>query len=412
MNILRIPALVSQMGDWNYYISSMTFNQISSYVKIIDEDLHKSKKLNDLLQRSITSNYKNIKNYINSHEDRFFNSIVLAVYEGDPKFREIDFEYENERYGTLGLLEFTGQEVIFSVDGQHRVEGIKAALNENPSIGEDEISVIFIGHRNDQEGLERTRRLFSTLNRYAKPVKKSDIIAFDEDDLVAITTRYLVNNNNLFTGNGISLERTLQDKDTTSFTTIETLYDCNELLLIGFLSENGISAGKLDEYKTKRPSDTMIHNFQDLCMGFWNDFQKTFDSVQNYVDSGKNSVSEFRNRQGGNLLFRPAGLSPFIKAVTFIKKREKIEYGEILRTFSDIDMSLSVDPWKHVVWNTQESKVMPNSRVLVEQLNVFLFEKRKQVNILTSAEKRKLMKQYSNKLMMTVPEVEEILNDL
>ena len=410
MNILRIPAIVSKMGDWSYYVSSMTFDQISSYVSKVDKELHKSEKLGELIQRSITSNYKNIRDYIITHEDRFFNSIVLAVYEGDPQFREIDFEYEDKRYGTLGLLEFTGQEVIFPVDGQHRVEGIKAALQENPSIGEDKISVIFIGHRNNQDGLERTRRLFSTLNRYAKPVKKSDIIALDEDDIVAITTRYLVDNNNLFTGNGISLERTLQDNDTTSFTTIETLYDCNDLLLSNFLRENQINISPV-VYKTKRPSDNIIGMFQEFCVEFWGNFQQSFVSVQSYISSEKNSVLEFRHRQGGNLLFRPAGLSPFIKAISSIRKREGIEYVEILRTFSNIDMSLNTDPWKHVLWNVQEGKVIQN-KSLIELLLIFLFEKRNQFSILTNTEKRKLTEQYASKLMMTVPDVEEILNEL
>ena len=46
--------------------------------------------------------------------------------------------------------------------------------------------------------MERTRRLFTTLNRYAKPVKKSEIIALDEDDIIAIITRELVEKYPLF----------------------------------------------------------------------------------------------------------------------------------------------------------------------------------------------------------------------
>lgn len=209
MKTIRTPAIVSEIGDWRYYITSLTFEQINAFVERLSNELHNSKKLSDLLQRSITSNYKKITSYILEHEDRFFNSIVLAVYEGDPQFREIDFEYENERYGTMGLLEFTGDEIIFPVDGQHRVEGIKKALLTKRDIAKDKIPVIFIGHRNDQSGKERTRRLFSTLNRYAKPVKKSDIIAIDEDDVIAITTRYLVTNNNLFKDERISLSTTV-----------------------------------------------------------------------------------------------------------------------------------------------------------------------------------------------------------
>lgn len=39
--------------------------------------------------------------------------------------------------------------------------------------------------RQEQER-ERTHRLFTTLNKSAKPVAKADIIALDEDDTMAI----------------------------------------------------------------------------------------------------------------------------------------------------------------------------------------------------------------------------------
>ena len=46
--------------------------------------------------------------------------------------------------------------------------------------------------------MEKTRRIFSTLNRYAKPVTTGDIIALDEDDTVAIVTRNLLESFPLF----------------------------------------------------------------------------------------------------------------------------------------------------------------------------------------------------------------------
>ena len=48
-------------------------------------------------------------------------------------------------------------------DGQHRVKGIKEAYANNPTIGEEDISLIFVVH-NDQNK-ERTRRLFTVLNK-------------------------------------------------------------------------------------------------------------------------------------------------------------------------------------------------------------------------------------------------------
>src|SRR5699024_5656182 len=108
--------------------------------------------------------------------------------------------YDNIETYQMGLLDFPGNHKIFPVDGQHRVEGIKAALLEKPELKDQKIAVIFIGHKNDEAGKQRTRRLFTTLNRYAKPVLLDDIIALDEDDVVAITTRFLLEEYDLFTG--------------------------------------------------------------------------------------------------------------------------------------------------------------------------------------------------------------------
>src|ERR1044072_5381949 len=230
---MKIPAIKSRIGNWDYYITTLTFEQVSTKVSRIDEQLHSSESLNDLIQRSITNNFLSIKNYILNQPELFFNSLVLAVYDDYPNWREIEVTYDDEETYQLGLLDFPGQHKIFPLDGQHRVEGIKAALDENPKLGAQQIAAIFVGHKNDQMGMRRSRRLFSTLNRYAKPVTMDDIIALDEDDSIAIITRELLETFDLFTSNRVTKNKNkaIQDNDKISFTSIITLYDCNYELL-------------------------------------------------------------------------------------------------------------------------------------------------------------------------------------
>ena len=90
---MKIPAIRAQIGIWVYYVSTLTFEQVAKYVKKVDDELHKSVLLRDMLQRSITDNYKNISNYILQQEERFFNALVLAVYDGDPRWHEVRLEY-------------------------------------------------------------------------------------------------------------------------------------------------------------------------------------------------------------------------------------------------------------------------------------------------------------------------------
>ena len=71
---MKIPAIRANIGTWTYYITTLTFDQVNSTVEKIDNQLHKSESLKDLIKRSITKNYKNIEDYIISQQEMFFNS--------------------------------------------------------------------------------------------------------------------------------------------------------------------------------------------------------------------------------------------------------------------------------------------------------------------------------------------------
>jgi DNA sulfur modification protein DndB len=184
-----------------YYTTNLTFKQINDLVKRVGFELYPSNLLKKKFQRSCTQ----IKDYILSQSEHFFNSLVLAVYDGEPKWVEMEIDFQNSDFYNLGFLQFSGEEKIFPVDGQHRVEGIREALKEKPELADETIGVILIGHSKTPEGMEKSRRIFSTLNRYAKPVRLGDIIALDEDDIVAIVTRELLETYPLFMANRVKV---------------------------------------------------------------------------------------------------------------------------------------------------------------------------------------------------------------
>jgi DNA sulfur modification protein DndB len=280
------------------------------------------------------------------------------------------------------LLDFPSKHKIFPVDGQHRVEGIKAALLENPDLGTTRISVIFIGHRNTEEGMQRTRRLFSTLNRYAKPVTMDDIIALDEDDLVAITTRNLLENHRLFLGKNVtkSNNKAIPNEDKDSFTSIITLYECNLEILKIYRFNNTTKSKKniksTSEFLKFRPDEHILSKFQIYVEDFWNNFIDAFN-LKNYIESkaSKKALSYRNNTDGGHLLFRPVGLLPFVKASCIIQKRNKKTFKSILKSLSNIDYSLNKEPWKQVVWNDYEKRMIMGNQPLTRQLFVFLYDK-------------------------------------
>lgn len=76
-NELKLPAIRSKMGIWVYYISSLSFSQVKNYVSPINDELHKSEMLSQMIQRSITENYKSIAHYLTSQEERFLMHLFL-----------------------------------------------------------------------------------------------------------------------------------------------------------------------------------------------------------------------------------------------------------------------------------------------------------------------------------------------
>ena len=69
---------------------------------------------------------------------------------------------------------------------------------------EEEVSVIMLvrDEADDEEFLRSYRRLFSSLNRYAKPTDQDTNIIMDEDDWVAILTRRLLTEHDFFLWKG------------------------------------------------------------------------------------------------------------------------------------------------------------------------------------------------------------------
>jgi len=366
---LRVPALCAHMGDWIYYAAFLKLRDIAERVFLADE-IHKHEGLRDMIQRSITSGHaESIKSYLTSKKQRFFNALVIGVYGGKPNFFELSLasgprlttsELPDYFKGALGILEFSGSEKLFAVDGQHRVMGIKLAVKQSKDIGDDEVIALFVPHSRDGAGMERSRRLFTTLNRYAKPVSKTDIIALDEDDIVAVVTRMLVEEYPLFkVFLKIKKGKQLQAKDTESFTTIETLYDC----LDAYLDDQERWA----DFKRTRPSDAKIKQYYDRAAELWDLVQEYFPEVRHLAQSEKDQevAAEYRGPHGGHLIFRPIGLVLIVDVIhEFVMKRRSL--SSTVRAVSRAPMELSGKPWNELLWNPVSNRMItaPENRAV------------------------------------------------
>lgn len=372
---LVLASLRAQMGDWTYYITFMKMGDLARRINAT-QLVYASKPLQELLQRQVLKNRtQEISNYLRNQKQRFFNALVVGTSGGDPKWHEtiitnkppgLGFELPGYLDGTLGFLILDGSEELFTIDGQHRVAGIREAIKHDPKLKEEEVCVILVRgitavrRHEDGEGFEKTRRLFTTLNRYAKPVSKKDIIALDEDDSVAIITRRLLEDYPLFSGTKISIKaaKSIPVGDKQSFTSIITLYDVLDVYL------SAGTKGQWKKFKRFRPgTEEEINELYYRASSLWDTYCKHFTSLQELKDSDPDEevAKKYRHREGGHILFRPIGLLMSIKVVRNLMDYNEFPQEKAVLSLSKVPAELSGHPWSGLLWDHDRKRMIAAS---------------------------------------------------
>ena len=110
MKKLYLPSLRGTMGDWVYYPTLMKLKDIAERVTIAEE-IYQSEVLSEMVQRVIKRKRgKEIKEYLLKQQQRFFNSLIVAVHEGDPSWYDITRIKSNNLSDTENIPE---DEVIY-----------------------------------------------------------------------------------------------------------------------------------------------------------------------------------------------------------------------------------------------------------------------------------------------------------
>jgi DNA sulfur modification protein DndB len=192
-------------------------------------------------QRTINENrIPDIADYIlNNRKDYVFSSLTVSV-DGDLQFTPAT----TENYNDVGLLQISMDSRLLINDGQHRKYAIEAALEADPSLKKESISVVLF----HDEGLRRSQQLFSDLNKHAVNASRSIGILYDSRDPIAILTKELLQHST-------QLEK-LTEKENSSL----PKYSNKLFLLSNLYSANKKIIGKED------PEDPKVKTF---LMKYW-----------------------------------------------------------------------------------------------------------------------------------------------
>ena len=385
---LYLPAIQGQFGSWTYYAALMRLSDLQERVRYARE-IHDNPKLSAMIQRSLDDKTRaqDISDYLVKTEDRFFNSLVVGVYGGHPQWHPFDVDVRNHAHRladidstdreALGYLEFNGKESLFALDGQHRLAGIRRALEQYQALADDRVSVLFVAHLADPKGLRRTRSLFVSINKKAVPVAKRDIIALDEVDLAAILTRRFVDEQPPFNRGQIDVDRFTPSIPAAApaLTTIGHFYDLIKLILGDIGARQGDEA--LRRAARVRLSDREINRYAKQVL----EYLERLIALDSQLDTAMRSrnfgpaIAAGRTAPQHRLLFRPVGLTIVMRLIASLRPDHTL--AAAFRLAKKVPLELTRPPFKGVIWDDRRNRMVTSNASLTLALLQYMLGERK-----------------------------------
>jgi DNA sulfur modification protein DndB len=369
---LSLPCLRGSIGDWNYYNVLISFKELH---RIDNKHIIKeTKSLDKWLQRELSDRKDKIRDYLLNESQRYFNSIIVGVYGDMPDWYALNLEEISKKFNlnignqvqeSLGILALTGNEILFTIDGQHRIEGIKLALKENSNRFEnDELSVVFIAHNENEAGRIRTRKLFATINRHAVKPSQNDLAIIDEIYAYNVIARDIYAKYKKFENKITLTETTNLDRNNhNDFTNLLALVEVNKKIL------------KLTNYRQSKYSGPSVDErkvLYSLATDYWDFVTKNTVDYRNFF-TGKNGLDNYRNSGQNkplNLLFVPIGQKFLAVIYCFYYKTKKLD---ILKTkINKIDFNLQKGHFTNLFYNKTKNTMIMNNFTVCKNLVFYL----------------------------------------
>lgn len=352
----------AKMGSTTYYLAKMKASALSGMVQTARDAYPDwdSLTIEERIQRELNKKrvLQEIVPYLNEHIDRFFGSIIVLV-EGKMEFEPISEiasgipkAYEGI-FNDLGALTLSNGRLI-ALDGQHRLVALRTIVQGevqgtySKEVFDDEISVIFLQF----ESLEKTRRVFNKVNRYARSTSRTDNLVLSEDDGYAyIARRLFMDESSLLQGETGRGEDLVNWKNSTlsgrsqQFTTVSALYET--------VKQACLSIGlALDEKSRKgvRPAQKELNKGLDIATKWWTAALKYIDSYE--VALGDPSqIPELREPLAKqSLLLKPGGQIVLFRSAREVLQstNQEISIEEFMKRANEIDWSMHSTLWNNI----------------------------------------------------------------
>ena len=361
-----LAAIQGKFGSTEYWTTTMAVNDLVRFVQFpYETDDWEILSIEQKYQRQIDltriTKKHGIADYFASDADRFSGALVLAVE--NPKglhFQPLVAELGKTALpeSHLAELQHVGfltlpQEVsLIPLDGQHRAKALKfakngvddrgqqiAGLKANSALGREQVSVILL--RFDPV---RARRIFSKINRYARPTNKGQNLITDDDDAMAVMTRELLGEENgVISARLVRIDANTLSAKSPEFTTIATFHEANlaivkslRVIEAGSLSQMPDDQREWVQEDVRQCWETLLHGIE-----WWD------KALSDPTPSG--DLDRIRIRED-TLLGKPIGQSALV--LGWISMRERcggVSDDLLCARLNEINWGIKASQWENIL---------------------------------------------------------------
>ena len=216
---IELPAVSGIQARRPYYCIMCPLRMVSGLFKYTDNSLPPEMREQRTLNKQ---RIPEMKDYILANRDSYVFSALTASVDGDMTF----IPYKGAH--GLGKLRISSDARIIINDGQHRRAAIEAALEAEPQLAFEDISIVIYYDL----GLARSQQMFSDLNRHAvRPTKSLDIL-YDNRDAFSILIKDCIREIPVFNGSVESEKSKISNRSSALFT-LSGLYHATKILFSG-----------------------------------------------------------------------------------------------------------------------------------------------------------------------------------
>jgi len=296
-----------KLGSTNYFILAMKAKELVEKTVIPSEMKGwKNMQLEEREQRDI--NYTRVKNqiapYLVSDADRFFGALIVMAQNFDPTnfepIADVATKGLPNLYKTqaqlMGFLTLTGGEVLIPLDGQHRLKAIQfaiegrdeknkpiAGLSPSSTLPNEDVTVILIPYDD-----KKARKIFTKVNKYARPTTTGQNLVTDDDDIIAVLSRAIANDQSIIGADLVKYKsNTLNDREG-YFTTLATVAECNVKILEAHFP------GEVDRTRPTESAKKML--YEQKVREVWSFLVENINLFSNALED-KDEIGDAKRRE-------------------------------------------------------------------------------------------------------------------